>query len=110
MEMIKYIMTNKKLSLGTNQNINLTLGTDQNTDYLKLRQHKATEKSPDTNLEYGIIPNIHKLTKMLHISCKLIKNILILPNNNINFQSKISRSDMSDHFRCMLLVEKTKRK
>ena len=86
------------------------LGTDQHINYLKIRQHKATEIFLDTNLANGVIPTINKPTRVTHTSCILIDNeYLYDPTNNINHESEIFISDMSDNFPCLLSVETNKK-
>ena len=65
------------------ENKNLIIGTDQNLDYLKIRNHNNTAKFLDTNLSSGILPTITKPTRITHKTATLIDNIYINGHSHI---------------------------
>ena len=73
-------------------------GTDQNFDYFKVGQHKATSDLLDMFLTMGMIPTITKATRTTHNTATLIDNIYV--NSKMNLEtlfSGISAADIFDH-------------
>ena len=88
-----------------NEGNDLNIGTDQNLDYLKINTHKKTAKFFDINLESGILPCFTKPTRVTSKSATLIDNIYISDCRQ-KYQPVILTCDISDHFPCLLMLEK----
>ena len=75
----------------------IIIGTDQNFDYIKLDQHKNTQKLLDIFLTNGLLPTITKPTRITHTTATLIDNIYISTKYKRHIQSSILTVDISDH-------------
>ncbi len=98
------------IDMVNNENKNLIIGTDQNLDYIKIRNHNNTAKFLDTNLSSGILPTITKPTRITHKTATLIDNIYIKCESAHSCKSGILISDISDHLPCLLLLDQDFRK
>ena len=90
----------------SNENKDLVISTDQNLDYLRVNSHTNTANFLNSNLSNGIIPSITKPTRITRNTATLIDNIYIKCQSAYNSKSAILVSDISDHFPCILLLDK----
>lgn len=77
------------------------IGSDQNLDLLKHTNHKPTGKFLDTILENGLVPLIHKPTRVTHKSYTLIDNLYISVDLMPESSSTVLVEHFSDHFPCL---------
>jgi hypothetical protein len=85
----------------------IIIGTDQNFDYFKVGQHKATSDLLDMFLTMGMIPTITRATRTTHNTSTLIDNIYV--NSKMNLEtlfSGILATDISDHVPIFILYGK----
>ena len=77
---------------------NVVIGTDQNFDLLKVNNHRQTSNLIDRAFDSGLIPTITKPTRITSTSATLIDNIYVKHNKQLDVNSAILVTDMSDHF------------
>ncbi len=82
------------------------IGTDQNLDYLKINDHTNTADFLNMNFSAGLMPMITKPTRITHKTATLIDNIYTNTKSACNSLSGILISQMSDHFPCLLFLDK----
>ena len=92
------------------ENKDLVIGADQNMDLLKYAYHTSTSNFLNVNLSSGILPTISKPTRVTHQTATLIDNIYSNCNVALLSRSAIIVSDISDHFPCLLILDKTHKK
>ena len=83
----------------------MIIGTDQNLDYLKINKHQKTAQFFDFNMSSGILPCFTKPTRVTQTTATLIDNIYISDCRQ-SYNSAILTCDVSDHFPCLLFLEK----
>ena len=90
----------------TEENKDLVIGADQNLDLLKYAYHTNTSNFLNFNLSSGILPTISKPTRVTHETATLIDNIYSNCNIALLARSAVIVSDISDHFPCLLILDK----
>ena len=87
---------------------NLIIGMDHNLDIMKHEIHPVTNDFIEYNLDKGLLPTVTKPTRVTRSTATLIDNIIVGRKYQLNFESQIILSDLSDHFPCMLNIKNTK--
>ena len=86
------------------ENKKIIIGTDQNIDYLKINNHRNTQKFFELNLTNNLLPTIFKPTRVTHNSATLIDNIYVDSGIGCTMSSHILTTDISDHFFCLTII------
>ena len=61
----------------SNEHKSVVIGSDQNIDLLKARDHSDTSDFIDMNYSYGLAPTITRPTRITHSTSTLIDNFLL---------------------------------
>ena len=92
------------------ENKDLVIGADQNLDLLKYAYHTNTSNFLNLNLSSGILPTITKPSRVTHQTATLIDNIYSNCNIALLARSAILVSHISDHFPCILILDKVQKR
>ena len=58
----------------------IIIGLDHNLDFLKADKHQATNDFIQSNIDFGLIPTVTRLTHITNMSATLIDNIIVSQN------------------------------
>ena len=75
----------------------IIIGLDHNMDFLKSAEHTLTSEFIQSNLDFGLVPMITRLTRITHSSATLIDNIIVSQNLCGRYSSSVLINDISDH-------------
>ena len=75
----------------------IIIGTDQNFDFLKIKEHKNTSDLFELFISQGVLPTITRPTRITSKTATLIDNIYIQPQNHNDIVSGIITTKLSDH-------------
>ena len=82
----------------------IIIGTDQNIDLIQIEKHAITRTFLNQFLSNGLIPTIHKPTRITHSSATLIDNLYINATQCTNAISGIITTDISDHLPIFVFI------
>lgn len=79
------------------------IGTDQNIDFLKIREgsNAIPSRLLDLMLTHGLIPSIVKPTRVTDVSHSLIDNLYVSNDLHPITRANVLLTDISDHFPCI---------
>ena len=80
------------------------IGTDQNFNYLQIKNNKHIEDLLNVFITNGLIPTISKPTRITHKTATLIDNLYISAKNNTRVKSGVLCTNISDHLPIFTLL------
>ena len=95
----------KLISNLKNENTNLVLGMDHNSDLLKASVHNSTQRFLELNIDNGLYPCINRPTRLIKNSVTLIDNVFIDCNLLGRHLSRVKVDDISDHLPSIVILE-----
>ena len=86
------------------ENKKLIIGTDQNLDLIKYDIHPNTSKFLDINLSSGLLPSILRPTRITKTTATLIDNVYVDMRIDGYVKSAILLTRISDHLPCFVSI------
>ena len=82
----------------------LIIGLDHNLDLIKHDKHRITSDFIELNLDHQLLSTITKPTRITRSAATLIDNIIIGKDLQIDYETSILVTDISDHLPCLLTI------